>query len=772
MRSIAKLMTMSMIRFKQALLLTATLICLLLSASTNVWGDQVLNIYFCGTSVTKDGPEMGWGGQTDAHEVVSWLYDVDKSVPIIIPGDGSVPSLGPSDTHHKIIMDGVGTHGCIVNLALPSVTGCRGWYEILYEAQLALYYVLVNYPGQDVKLNLVGFSRGAISTMMMARWVSDQQSNSDPGFRPYYERTRRINVIAFEPVAGDSAFDNQNLCIDDKKIERYVAFYAEDERSFMFTPSIPDFNPSILRKAWMARVPGSHETLVGNPQTDGRAFNTNIVCDWCWVPWPPFYGPFCNCREDWNPFLLNVSWVTRAMSVELLESPQWGNVTFNANYSDAHNFIFNWDGQYNTFAGKVEAIWNDWDYGFMRGIMMTPFGLESYRNELGFGWGCWWFDPVLGNLIGLQHQPRCSFRWDCGGSGENYALTWRPDIPRISASDAWTALGVLGDSDFDNDGVEDSLDNCPLVANADQTDTDGDGLGDACDNWPPIADAGPDRTIYADTACLASVTLDGSGSSDPDGDTISYNWTGSFGVVSGMNPTVSLGLGVHTITLNVSDGKETGTDTVNVTVTDTTPPMITAPPAVTANTGVGTTSCGVVVSDTDLGTATAGDNCPGVISITRTGVPAGNLFPVGTTIITYTATDAAGNTSTATQTVIVKDTTPPVIKNISANPNVLWPSNHKMAQATVNVSASDNCGGNTLCKITSVSSNEPVNGLGDGDTSPDWEIIGDLTLNLRAERSGKGSGRIYTMTVMCSDAAGNNSTGNVSVNVPHDRGKN
>jgi hypothetical protein len=423
------------------------------------------------------------------------------------------------------------------------------------------------------------------------------------------------------------------------------------------------------------------------------------------------------------------------MATELLKSHQWGHVSFNADYSDEHNFNFSWDGQYNTFADHVWDIWNDWDYGFMRGAMMTPFGLESYRNEVGFGLGCWWFDPVIGNLIGLQHEPRCSFRWDCSGSGENSALTWRADIPRLSASYAWTALDELGS------------------------------------NRPPIANAGPDQTVYANATCLASVALDGSGSSDPDGDSLTYSWTWSFGAVSGMNPTVSLGLGVHTITLNVSDGQKSGTDTVNVTVTDTTPPTITAPPALTANTGVGATPCGVIVSDTDLGTATASDNCPGVISITRTGVPSGNLFPVGTTTITYIATDAAGNTSTATQTVVVKDTTPPVIESLTASPNVLWSPNHKMARVTVNASTSDNCGGKLVCRITSVSSNEPVNGLGDGDTSPDWEILGNLELNLRAERSGIGSGRVYTIIVTCTDVFGNSSTSNVTVTVPKDQRK-
>jgi hypothetical protein len=121
--------------------------------------------------------------------------------------------------------------------------------------------------------------------------------------------------------------------------------------------------------------------------------------------------------------------------------------------------------------------------------------------------------------------------------------------------------------------------------------------------------------------------------------------------------------------------------------------------------------------------------------------------------------------------VVVKDTTPPVIESLTASPNVLWSPNHKMARVTVNASTSDNCGGKLVCRITSVSSNEPVNGLGDGDTSPDWEILGNLELNLRAERSGIGSGRVYTIIVTCTDVFGNSSTSNVTVTVPKDQRK-
>jgi hypothetical protein len=116
------------------------------------------------------------------------------------------------------------------------------------------------------------------------------------------------------------------------------------------------------------------------------------------------------------------------------------------------------------------------------------------------------------------------------------------------------------------------------------------------------------------------------------------------------------------------------------------------------------------------------------------------------------------------------DTEPPTISSVTASPNVLWPPNHKMVPVTVTVVASDDTGV-TNCRIISVTSSEPDNGLGDGDTAGDIQITGDLSLLLRAERSGKGNGRIYTITVECKDEAGNASTGTTTVTVPRDQGK-
>jgi len=117
--------------------------------------------------------------------------------------------------------------------------------------------------------------------------------------------------------------------------------------------------------------------------------------------------------------------------------------------------------------------------------------------------------------------------------------------------------------------------------------------------------------------------------------------------------------------------------------------------------------------------------------------------------------------------VTVEDTTPPEIQAAMAAPNVLWPPNHKMKPVTVSVSVEDICDTMPICKITEVSSNAPVNGLGDGNTMPDRNIIGDLTVvDLRAERAGPGHGRVYTIEVTCTDESGNSAMASVDVSVP------
>ena len=73
-----------------------------------------------------------------------------------------------------------------------------------------------------------------------------------------------------------------------------------------------------------------------------------------------------------------------------------------------------------------------------------------------------------------------------------------------------------------------------------------------------------------------------------------------------------------------------------------------------------------------------------------------------------------------------------------------------MQDITINYTASDNCVSSPIVTITVVS-NESVNGTGDGDTTPNWEITGDHHVKLRAERAANGNARIYTITVTVDD---------------------
>lgn len=107
------------------------------------------------------------------------------------------------------------------------------------------------------------------------------------------------------------------------------------------------------------------------------------------------------------------------------------------------------------------------------------------------------------------------------------------------------------------------------------------------------------------------------------------------------------------------------------------------------------------------------------------------------------------------------DRMPPVIDSVTATPPVLWPPRRRLEPVTLDVIASDACSAVT-CRIVSVESNEPTSRAGD------WVITGDLMMELRSERSGRGAGREYRVTIECGDAAGNASQQLIVVSVRHD----
>ncbi|SDM83208.1 Glycosidase [Paenibacillus sp. yr247] len=132
--------------------------------------------------------------------------------------------------------------------------------------------------------------------------------------------------------------------------------------------------------------------------------------------------------------------------------------------------------------------------------------------------------------------------------------------------------------------------------------------------------------------------------------------------------------------------------------------------------------------------------------------------------------DDAGNEAEAVSDSIILDTTAPTLQ-LTVNKATLYPPNHKMVQIQVTQKANGADADIASIVLASITSNEPDNGLGDGDTVNDIQdaVLGtnDTSFSLRAERSGKGNGRIYTITYTITDMAGNATNTSVQVVVPH-----
>jgi hypothetical protein len=199
----------------------------------------------------------------------------------------------------------------------------------------------------------------------------------------------------------------------------------------------------------------------------------------------------------------------------------------------------------------------------------------------------------------------------------------------------------------------------------------------------------------------------------------------------------------------------------SVKVVDKMPPVVTVPADVVLEAASPQGAVAVFA-------ATANDQVDGALTPTCS-VPSGSWFALGPTEVTCTATDAADNTGTERFHVTVSDTTAPAISSLVPSQAVLWPPNHMMRELSMKVAVADIADGSPKCEVAEISSNEPVDGTGDGDTGPDWAISVGLNFWLRAERSGSGAGRVYTITVRCRDASNNSSTAKAAVRVPHNQ---
>jgi hypothetical protein len=135
----------------------------------------------------------------------------------------------------------------------------------------------------------------------------------------------------------------------------------------------------------------------------------------------------------------------------------------------------------------------------------------------------------------------------------------------------------------------------------------------------------------------------------------------------------------------------------------------------------------------------------------------------GSDSYTYTISDGKFE-STATVTITVKSVNDAPVCSTATATSYVWPPNHKMVPINAAMSATDVDGETPTISITSIKQDEPTNGLGDGDVSPDATLS---PAQVRAERSGTGDGRVYVVILTATDGSGGSCNGTVQVIVPH-----
>lgn len=192
-------------------------------------------------------------------------------------------------------------------------------------------------------------------------------------------------------------------------------------------------------------------------------------------------------------------------------------------------------------------------------------------------------------------------------------------------------------------------------------------------NADPVADAGDDIAAGTGAQCHAQVQLDGSASHDPDGDALSYAWSGAWGEAGGVNPVITLSPGTHVATLTVDDGRGgSDADAVSIQVVDDSPPLVAAagaspsrlwPPngrlvevsvTASASDACGAAECRIVaIASSDPRPRSEPDalvtgELTALLRAERHGNEARRYD------ITVRCTDAAGNSSDATTTVTVE----------------------------------------------------------------------------------------------------------------------
>lgn len=303
-------------------------------------------------------------------------------------------------------------------------------------------------------------------------------------------------------------------------------------------------------------------------------------------------------------------------------------------------------------------------------------------------------------------------------------------------------------------------------------------------NHPPVADAGDDQTVQEGSP----VTLDGSASFDVDNETLIYNWAQTAGPsVTLSDPSIAqpfftapqVGPGGETLTFNlaVSDGIDTAVDSVHVIVENVNhPPLANAgsDQSISEESPVILDGTGSSDPDGDGLTYTWGQSAgtPVTLSSNHSPTPsftAPSVAAGGETLV-FSLTVSDGDLSSVPDLVniqVLNTNDPPACSLAQANPMKLWPPNHKLISVGI-INVTDPNNDQVALTVTGVTQDEPVNGLGDGDTSPDAVLQGESVL-IRSERSGADNGRVYKIHFTAEDIEGGSCAGFVSVSVPHSK---
>jgi len=280
----------------------------------NAWSaDRTLTMYFMGTGIKSN--ISPWGDP----ELLSKTYGEDLSREIVRSNssEGGIFDLSlpaGEGVLYKYISDGVGTtdgsYEDILGKGVPELAE-RGWDEIQNEALTALGLVLKESAETDtLTVNLLGFSRGGVSTIFTAHAISALKDDAGPSIPNI-----KINILAFDPVPGVikpiEAYGADRFRLSGY-VNQYVGVYADNERTWLFEPIIPNKTISTT-KTLLLRLPGAHETLVGNLQYDGHAFALGAY-------------PGSDAKLEW--LTQPVSDMSRWLIEALLTSPEWGEVEF------------------------------------------------------------------------------------------------------------------------------------------------------------------------------------------------------------------------------------------------------------------------------------------------------------------------------------------------------------------------------------------------------------------------------------------------------------